>query len=431
MPELAIKNLLDQAGAELNAWHAAKAALGRQYAPEFRLSQFFRSDEVGLSAMLAFLLDPQATHGQGDGYLVEFLKACDLSGIAITQNFLRARISVKAEVQTIGQRRADIVVTSPTYTIVIENKPWAGDKKDQIADYARWLNHERPGKIVYLCQEEPTAGSITLAALQDLERDGRYVRLDFVAVRQWLVRCLALTIPSTVRTFLQAFIEYVDMTIIRETPDMLDPNICTLIGHNIEAAFAIGDSIPDFKKKVLQDFLSDLGDRLDEKGFVLAFPLFNAKKSPELMSLTQFLETAHRKFAWFTAYRKEHDLEQQKAPHCIAFSFEEAGFNTFVWGISKQDNSFTLDPRFVDAAHQAMDQKFGRGVQTRDWPWYQPAETAQLVANDWGREAAPWISMQSSGTRESLIETFIRLVKEGHEVLDAVTREQGSELNRG
>ena len=69
------------------------AALGRQYAPDFRLSQFFRSDEMGLSAMLAFLLDPQATHGQRDGYLVEFLKTCDLPDIAITQHFLRVLIT--------------------------------------------------------------------------------------------------------------------------------------------------------------------------------------------------------------------------------------------------------------------------------------------------------------------------------------------------
>ena len=420
MPELeAIKNILDQAGAELNAWHAAKAALSKQYAPDFRLSQFFRSDEMGLSAMLAFLLDPQATHGQRDGYLVEFLKTCNLSDIAITQHFLRVLITVKTEVQTIGQRRADIVVTSPTYTLVIENKPWAGDQKDQIADYARWLNHEGPGKIVYLCQEEPSSDSIKPAALQDLEREGHYVWRTFVAVRQWLVRCLALTTPPTVRTFLQALIEYVDMTIIRETPDMLDPNIRTLIGHNIEAAFAIADSVLDFKKKALEDFLSDLGKRLDEQGFVLAFP----DKTLRRLTLTEFIASTQRPYARFTIYRKEQETEQAKAQHCLAFTFDKSGFNDLIWGISKHRDSSTINPFFRDKVRTRMIERFGPGQYSDYWAWYQRGTTAGLIANDWGQDVAPWKIMQSSETRQRLIETFIQLIVGAHKVVDSVTSE--------
>jgi hypothetical protein len=88
------------------------------------------------------------------------------------------------------------------------------------------------------------------------------------------------------------------------------------------------------------------------QGFVLAFPFLHAQKDLELMSLSRFLETAHQKFAWFTAYRKERATEQEKAPHCVAFSFEQAGFNGLVLGISKQDNSFALDPRFLDAVRR-------------------------------------------------------------------------------
>ena len=420
MPELeAIKNLLDQTGAELRAWHAAKAALGRQYAPDFRLSQFFRSDEMGLSAMFAFLLDPQATHGQGDSYLVEFLKACDLSDIAITQHFLRVPITVKTEVQTIGQRRADIVVTSPTSTLLIENKPWAGDQKDQIADYARWLNHERPGKIVYLCQEQPSADSIALDARKDLERAGRYVRLDFMAVRQWLVRCLAVTIPPTVRTFLQSLIEYVDMTIIRETPDMLDPNIRTLINHNIEAAFAIAESVPDFKKKVLEDFLADLGKRLDTQGFVLAFP----DKTLRRLTPTEYIAATQKPYARFTVYRQEHEREQTKAQYCLAFTFDRSGFNDLIWGISKHRDSSTLDPGFRDAILTRITERFGQGQDSDYWAWYQHGKAAGLIANDWGQDAAPWKGMQSSDTREQLLETFIKLIIGAHEIVNTVALE--------
>ena len=40
----------------------------------FNPFQFLRTDEMGLSKILAFLLDPKETHGQGDLFLNSFLK---------------------------------------------------------------------------------------------------------------------------------------------------------------------------------------------------------------------------------------------------------------------------------------------------------------------------------------------------------------------
>ena len=40
----------------------------------FNPFQFMRTDEMGLSKILAFLLDPREAHGQGDLFLNSFLK---------------------------------------------------------------------------------------------------------------------------------------------------------------------------------------------------------------------------------------------------------------------------------------------------------------------------------------------------------------------
>ena len=40
----------------------------------FNPFQFLRTDEMGLSKILAFLLEPKETHGQGDLFLNSFLK---------------------------------------------------------------------------------------------------------------------------------------------------------------------------------------------------------------------------------------------------------------------------------------------------------------------------------------------------------------------
>ncbi|WP_164075829.1 PD-(D/E)XK nuclease family protein, partial [Stenotrophomonas maltophilia] len=52
-----------------------------------------------------------------------------------------SRVAIERTIDT--GRRIDIVVACKTKSIAIENKPWAGDQRDQVHDYLDWLARER------------------------------------------------------------------------------------------------------------------------------------------------------------------------------------------------------------------------------------------------------------------------------------------------
>lgn len=59
-------------------WQAEKTKDELYTAFRFNPFRFFRTDEMGLSAVLAFLLNPKETHGQRDYFLKSFLEYLNL-----------------------------------------------------------------------------------------------------------------------------------------------------------------------------------------------------------------------------------------------------------------------------------------------------------------------------------------------------------------
>ena len=107
----------------------------------FNPFQFLRTDEMGLSKILAFLLDPTETHGQGDLFLNSFLKF-----IGKHQFLAYKKVNIYREKTTKEttkeNRRHDIFIeglldNKIAWVISIENKlQGAVDREDQMNDYA-------------------------------------------------------------------------------------------------------------------------------------------------------------------------------------------------------------------------------------------------------------------------------------------------------
>ena len=107
----------------------------------FNPFQFLRTDEMGLSKILAFLLDPTETHGQGDLFLNSFLKF-----IGKHQFLAYKKVNIYREKTTKEttkeNRRHDIIIeglldNKIAWVISIENKlQGAVDREDQMNDYA-------------------------------------------------------------------------------------------------------------------------------------------------------------------------------------------------------------------------------------------------------------------------------------------------------
>ena len=108
-----------------------------QDANRFNPLRFLKTDETGISDILAFLLNPEETHGQRDLFLNSFLKAIGRSDFLA---YDKVEVVCEKMLQD-SMRRHDIWLSGSLkgkrkWVVSIENKlRGAGDQNEQIADY--------------------------------------------------------------------------------------------------------------------------------------------------------------------------------------------------------------------------------------------------------------------------------------------------------
>lgn len=197
--------------------------LNESLAPEFCLAGLLMPDEVRLSRVIAELLNPSGSHGQGLRFLHAFLDEIETPGSAVVPEMRKAwgsagKILVSCEITTshiaASQRRMDILIEGNDYGLMIENKPWAMDQQEQLSDYAKHLYSRFPGKfvIVYLVNGgvDPSEQSIDGKAWQTLKASGNAISLDYASgFRHWLSQCEQVCRADSVRVALRDFGRYI------------------------------------------------------------------------------------------------------------------------------------------------------------------------------------------------------------------------------
>ena len=137
----------------------ARNRFADQLAPDFRLFDYLRTDEYGLSRCLVDLLDPQGKHGQGRVFLDLFLARIEAAAWVGSDRCH----SVVAEKVIENGRRIDIYLKFDSGVIGIENKPWAGDQNQQLKAYADWLKkdaNDRNWLLIFFSNRDPSEKSI-------------------------------------------------------------------------------------------------------------------------------------------------------------------------------------------------------------------------------------------------------------------------------
>ena len=168
---------------------ALERDLDRYLARRFNVLDYLRSDELGLSKIIADLLDPGATHGQGWLFLGTFLKS--LQRLTETPIFRELRsldeeeatVVVETERGITDRRRIDVSVEirncSGVYCLAFENKPYAEDRELQVADYLAFLNREYEDRflLIYLSPTGKPPSEASVSRQNLLERWGRHLAL--------------------------------------------------------------------------------------------------------------------------------------------------------------------------------------------------------------------------------------------------------------
>lgn len=138
---------LERFFAELSPRLETARSLDRQLARQFSVFRYLRTDEMGLSRMIADLLDPNGDHGQGPAFLRCLTERL---GFAKGVNLAHAKVSTEHH---IDGRRLDIVVqVNGEHCLAIENKSnFAGDRDGQVEAYLKGLKrHFGEYILVYL-----------------------------------------------------------------------------------------------------------------------------------------------------------------------------------------------------------------------------------------------------------------------------------------
>ena len=232
---------------------------------DFTIFDYLRSDEMGLSRIIADLLDPNASHGQGSTFLREFAKRIEQEWISDANDW-----KVKTEKKVNGQRRIDIYLESSDGIIGIENKPWAIDQKDQLIDYANYLkeHHER-WLLIYLGNGEPSAESITKENRERLTLSGNLICCNFFELSNWLDDCAIKTKALNVRVFVDEFNNFIRRNINGELDMSEEKEVLEEIRKslsNISAAFHISNAMSKLKQDLLQLFHDQLETKFSENG---------------------------------------------------------------------------------------------------------------------------------------------------------------------
>ena len=142
---------------------ALESELDRKLAQRFNVLDYLRDDELGLSRIIADLLDPDGRHGQGTLFLRTLLASVErLKDTPRWPDLDGSRISVVVERRIATNRRLDISVQilgtdGETYCLAIENKPFAGDQENQVKDYLEYLGGEYCERFL-LIYISPTGG---------------------------------------------------------------------------------------------------------------------------------------------------------------------------------------------------------------------------------------------------------------------------------
>jgi hypothetical protein len=187
----AVATFFASVGPVLAAHQAAQLARDRTEASAFNVFQWIKPDENRLSDIFAHLLDAEGEHGQGALFLEELLLIAGVSGV---EGLDQAQAWLEEGTWLIDNplRRIDITVDFPPqlqFGIGIENKPWASDQIDQVADYVKHMERRYPKGFLffYWSGDGRPPPSLTHEQRENLERQNRLRVWSYQReVREWL-----------------------------------------------------------------------------------------------------------------------------------------------------------------------------------------------------------------------------------------------------
>lgn len=284
-----VQTLINEVSQKVQALETAQALYSRQLSPDFNTFDYINTNELGLSRILASLLDPKGSHAQQEAFLKLFVEYClpemyqtaerqvFLNNLGKTEVFLE-EINVKSDTQ----RRMDIYlkcqVNDDSYGICIENKPYAADQFEQLKDYSEELEKRghKAWHLVYLneANEGPSEYSIDKSKLEALKKENQYSHLRFSGLIVWLKACQAECQNHSVSEFIAQLIKFIQKQFMG-IKDMNEDNAVLEImkqsESNLDASLKIHKNVQKMKIELIQKLKKGLISQCQHREYTLDF----------------------------------------------------------------------------------------------------------------------------------------------------------------
>lgn len=236
------------------------------------------TDEVRLhSQIIAELLNPKGSHGQGPKFLEKFIKSTGTQGIL--QDLEKVNVVVEFSIgpvtSTTGGRIDILLRDQMNNLLIIENKIYAGDQENQLLRYFNFAKSiEVKGghfAIIYLTLFEKAASDYSLG--NTLTHDD-YISISYQqTIIDWLESCIkSISNVPNVSVGIDHYLKLIKHLTYQDYSMEFQNNIIKEIlkdASSFKAAEDISQNILDAKVKLLSDVANVLVDRLKSNDKVI------------------------------------------------------------------------------------------------------------------------------------------------------------------
>lgn len=365
-------------------------------ASEFSVLRYLRTDEMGLSKILADLLDPEGPHGQGNRFLQCFLERHWPKLKDIENSKVKVRTEVSTDRIARRQRRIDIEVDLGTAVLGIENKPWAGDQQGQIPAYVQHL--ERSGreiKLIYLSGQDerlPSKISISQPELEKLVAEGKLELISYRQLRDWLRDCLRCCENERVSMFLRDLDDFVTRQVAHEGVDfetnlILETALASESGvHAAMQLAAIGSEMRLYLLARLREQL-----KITVPGILLDAGIREWK--------LQIPKPLNEKGAAVELSRSDNSALM------LSLAFEKPNCQDCAFGVIRRDAKDTLN---YEQLQKLLSPEFGvsYGKIGEWWGWWRPFDPRY-----WWYEPRIWMQIAGDALARRIGELFVQMIQ--------------------
>ena len=266
----------------LQAAKSVERQLDCRLARRFNVFKYLRKDELGLSRVIADLLDPHAEHGQGTSFLNTMLEVFpETRGrFGLLLETAADSIRVATERWTTTGRRIDITVDIPSakgrFCLAFENKPYAIDQDRQVKAYLKYLDEQYLTRflLVYLPPVHREPDEASLPQVDRKRWHGHFKVMPYTggdeSLEGWLATCRKLCNADRVSWFLRDAELFCRQRLGESTmtanPDTrFVRNYLSDNPSHLRAALAVHDAWLLVRAEVCERFLEHLRDTLEAR----------------------------------------------------------------------------------------------------------------------------------------------------------------------